>query len=170
MTKVYVGVGSNVGDRSGNVDLARFYLEKKGIQVKRTSPLYETEAICKGGGSGEKSAQPSPAQTMPKFLNGVFEIETDLLPEALREELEHVERLCGRNRKGDWQSRTMDLDILIYGDKVFDSQRLKVPHPAIEKRWFVLKPLADLAPDLVHPILKTTIKEILCNFSSIPPT
>jgi 2-amino-4-hydroxy-6-hydroxymethyldihydropteridine diphosphokinase len=156
----YIGVGSNIGDRYGQIDTAQFFLEKKGVMIKRVSPLYETEAVCK------------PGERQPKFINGVFEVETDLSSEALLDLLEGIERNMGRFRKGDWTPRTIDLDILFYGDQVVDSPRLKIPHLEITKRWFVLKPLADLAPDLVHPVLKKKIKELLeeiCNSSSIPP-
>lgn len=151
MPLVYIGVGSNIGDRYGQIDTARFFLEKKGITIKRVSPLYETEAVCK------------PGERQPKFINGVFEAETDLSPEALLDLLEQVERNMGRFRKGDWTPRTIDLDILFYGDRVVDSPRLKIPHPEIADRWFVLKPLSDLAPDLLHPVLKKTVKELLEN-------
>lgn len=149
MPLVYIGVGSNIGDRYGQIDTAQFFLEKKGITIKRVSPLYETEAVCK------------PGERQPKFINGVFEAETELSPEALLDLLEQVERNMGRFRKGDWTPRTIDLDILFYGDQVVDSPRLKIPHPEIASRWFVLKPLADLAPDLLHPVLKKTVGELL---------
>ena len=159
MNIVYIGIGSNLGDRWGNIQRAKWLLEgERGkVVVKRTSPLYETEALCR------------PGQTMPNFVNGVWEVETDLSPEALLQSLEVVEKLLGREGKGEWVSRPIDLDILFYSDQVFESQRLKIPHPESERRWFVLKPLSDLAPDLVHPISKKTIKEILCNFSSTRP-
>jgi 2-amino-4-hydroxy-6-hydroxymethyldihydropteridine diphosphokinase len=151
MVLVYIGVGSNIGDRYGQIDTAQFFLEKKGIAIKRVSPLYETEAVCK------------PGERQPKFINGVFEIETDLAPEPLLDLLEQVEKNMGRFRKGDWTPRTIDLDLLFYGDQVVDSPRLKIPHPEIARRWFVLKPLSDLAPDFLHPILKKTVKELLEN-------
>lgn len=149
MTVVYIGVGANTGDRQGNIEMAAVLLEKKGIRVTRVSPIYETEAVCK------------PGQRMPPFLNAAFEIETGLEPEALRELLEGVERAMGRYHKGGWQPRPIDLDILFYGDRVIDSERLKVPHPDAATRWFVLKPLSDIAPDLVHPVLKRTVRDLL---------
>ena len=153
MTVVYIGVGSNIGDRYGQIDTAQFFLEKKGITIKRVSPPYETEAVCK------------PGERQPKFINGVFEVETDLSPEALLDLLEGIERNVGRFHKGDWTPRTIDLDILFYGDQIIDSPRLKIPHPEIANRWFVLKPLSDLAPDFPHPLLKKTIRELLDKLS-----
>jgi len=156
----YVGVGSNLGNRQENIQKAQSLLNQKSIRVLRVSPFYETEALCR------------PAQTMPAFLNSVFEIETDLVPEDLLLQLEQVEKNMGRIKKGDWQPRTIDLDILLYGDQVISTDRLKIPHPEMEKRWFVLKPLSDLIPEFKHPnpMIGKTIKEILlCNFSSIQP-
>lgn len=157
MTLVYLGVGSNVGNRSKNIDQARDFLKSAGVPVRRTSPVYETEALCR------------PGQTMPAFLNAVFEIETLFPPDELLQKMEDVERAMGRDQKENWQPRIIDLDLLLYGDTVLDTETLKVPHPSLAQRWFVLKPLADLAPDLNHPVLKTTIKELLCNFLSIRP-
>ncbi len=157
MTLAYLGVGSNLGDRKKNIDEARVLLKKNGVMIKRISPLYETDAVVKGN------------QSMPEFLNGVFEIETKKEPMELLTLLEEVEKELGRRQKGDWGPRTIDLDLLFYGDSVIDSKRLQVPHPEIPNRWFVLKPLSDLAPDFVHPVLRKTIKElILCNSSSTP--
>lgn len=158
MPTVYIAVGSNLGDRYGNVDLARSLLEKRGVAVERLSPLYETSAECKTG------------QDAPDFVNGVFEVKTDLDPEALLEVLEEIERGMGRRSKGDWSPRPIDLDILLYGDRVISTDRLKIPHPEMSNRWFVMKPLADLAPDVVHPVLGKNIKEMLWNFSSTRPT
>ena len=158
MPTVYIAVGSNRGDRYGNIDHARSLLEKRGVAVERVSPLYETQAHCR------------PGQEAPPFINGVFEIKTDLDPEALLELLEGVERALGRQSKGDWAPRLIDLDILLYDNRVCSSARLQVPHPEMSNRWFVMKPLADLAPDVVHPVLGKTIKELLWNSSSTRPT
>jgi len=145
----YIGVGSNLGNREENILKARQLLHAKGIHILRTSPLYKTEALCR------------PGQTMPAFLNGVFEVETELAAKDLLSQLEQVEKNMGRIKKGDWQPRTIDLDILLYGDQVISTDRLKIPHPEMEKRWFVLKPLVDLAPCLTHPLSKKSIQNML---------
>ncbi len=147
--RVYIGVGSNQGRRIENINRAFQLLEENGEEVRRISPLYENAAVC------------LPGEEMPEFVNGVFELETGRSPENLLNLLEDLERELGREGKGDRRPRPIDLDILFYGDQVLESRRLKVPHPEIERRWFVLKPLADLAPDLVHPILGKPVKELL---------
>lgn len=146
---IYIGAGSNLGNRQENIQKARSFLNQKSMRVLRVSPLYETEALCR------------PGQTMPAFLNGVFEVETNLDPEELLSRLEQIEKSMGRIKKGDWQPRSIDLDILLYGDQVIFTDRLKIPHPGMDKRWFVLKPLSDLAPDLVHPVGHKSIQEMV---------
>lgn len=190
MKSIFIGVGSNLGDREKNIQTAGSLMEGRGIRVMRMSPIYETEALCRfenkvaagsdridsvrscqAGGSGEKLAKPSPdKKKMPSFLNAVFEIESELSPADLLTRLESIEGEMGREGKGDWKPRPIDLDILFYGDRVMESPRLRIPHPEIANRWFVLKPLSDLAPDWMHPISKKTIKELLCNSSSTQPT
>ena len=133
--KAYLGVGSNLGDRRGFIEQSRQKLEKNEVYVLRTSPLYETEALCK------------PGETMPAFINGVFEVETSLSPENLLGVLKNIEKEMGRESKGDWKPRPIDLDILLYGDLVIDTPDLKIPHPEIQKREFVLRPLKDLLGD-----------------------
>lgn len=160
MKSIFLGVGSNLGDREKNLDQARQKLEREGIRVCRTSPVYETEALCRFENK----------RKMPKFLNAVFELETNLMPDQLLEALEGIEKKMGRKQKGNWKPRPIDLDILFYGDQVVESPRLRIPHPEIANRWFVLKPLSDLAPDWMHPISKKTIKELLCNSLSTQPT
>ncbi len=150
MPLVYIGVGSNQGDLAQNLQRARDEISSRGIHVKRLSPFYSNPALCKPG---------QPPQ--PDFLNAVFELETSLSPEALLESLEKIERNFGRTQKGDWSARVIDLDILLYDDQLVDTGKLKVPHPHIENREFVLKPLADLAPDMMHPVLKKTIRDLL---------
>lgn len=155
MCLAYLGIGSNLGNRQKNIEKSKILLEAKKIRVLRTSPLYETEALCRLG------------QTMPDFLNGVFEVETFYVAEELLSKIEEVEKEMGRISKGDWASRVIDLDLLFYGSEIVNAPRLKIPHPEIENRWFVLKPLSDLIPEFKHPVIGKTIKEILCNFSSI---
>lgn len=150
MNLVYIGVGSNLGHRYENLNRAQQMLDERGIRIRRVSPFYETEAVVKSGQG-----------TMPQFLNGVFQAETDLKPEALLDQLEKVEQELGRKKKGDWNPRPIDLDLLFYGDAVLQTDRLKVPHPEIINRWFVLKPLADIAADLIHPLYQKKVRDLL---------
>lgn len=127
MIKAYIGLGSNLGDRQMYIDKA---VEMLGPCVKRISSIYETEPV------GIKDGD--------KFLNAVAEIETDMEPMDLLEFLEDIEKKLGRKEKGCYKSRTIDLDILLYGDKTIDNPRLKIPHPGLKDREFVGQPLAEL--------------------------
>jgi 2-amino-4-hydroxy-6-hydroxymethyldihydropteridine diphosphokinase len=132
--RCYIGIGSNLGDRRKNIDDALQKLRLTGgIEVKRVSPIYETDPV--GG----------PAQ--PKYLNGVIEIETSLEPRGLLLTLQDIENQLGRKRAVKNGPRTIDLDILMYGSKKIDEPDLKIPHPKMNEREFVQKPLKDL---LVH--------------------
>ena len=127
----YIGVGSNLGDRKANIDKAIGLVKlTKGITLKRVSSIYETKP--KGG----------PPQG--DFLNGVFEIETMLDPFKLLVELKNIEKHLGRKRKVKNSPRTIDLDILLFGDKKVDTKSLKIPHPRMHKREFVLRGLREL--------------------------
>ena len=155
MSKVYIAVGSNLGNRASLVKQAEDRLAGvSGIYFKKKSPLYETEPV--GG----------PEQG--KYLNGVWEIETSLEAKALLSELMEIEVSLGRVRVKTEKNepRPIDLDILFYGDKIIQSENLSVPHPRLHERWFVLKPLADLCPDFVHPKKKKTVREMLTKVSA----
>ncbi|QQR82041.1 MAG: 2-amino-4-hydroxy-6-hydroxymethyldihydropteridine diphosphokinase [Deltaproteobacteria bacterium] len=145
-----MAVGSNLGDRLQNIQTVQQKLNTSEIKVLRTSPFYETQALCR------------PDQDfMPDFLNGVFEVKTSLSPEALLNAIEKIERDMGRTSKSDWSPRVIDLDILFYGDQIIDTAHLQIPHPEIQNRWFVLKPLSDLIPDFKHPLLLKTVQQLL---------
>jgi len=127
----YIGIGSNLGDRHKNIRDAIEELRKtKGIEVKKISHIYETEPV--GG----------PEQ--PRYLNGAIGIETDLEPRQLLFATQHIENQLGRKRTEKDGSRTIDLDILTYGDIKIDEPDLKIPHPRMNEREFVLKPLRDI--------------------------
>ncbi|MFH1791508.1 MAG: 2-amino-4-hydroxy-6-hydroxymethyldihydropteridine diphosphokinase [Candidatus Omnitrophota bacterium] len=135
MAKVYIGIGSNLGQRNENIEFAIRELEKTGvIRVRKTSSIYETEPV--GG----------PPQG--RFLNGVMEIDTDLPPTMLLERLQDIESRMGRVRQEVDGPRIIDLDILLYDDQVFETPELTIPHPRMSRREFVLKGLREIAPDI----------------------
>ena len=147
-TKVYLGVGSNLGDRKANLAKARSLLQKfPATRFLRGSSIFETDPV--GG----------PPQG--KFLNAVWEVETALLPGELRKELQTIEARLGRKRGERNAPREIDLDILFYGDRIVEERELQIPHPRLHERAFVLLPLSELAPELEHRILKKTVKELL---------
>ncbi|MBI2501354.1 MAG: 2-amino-4-hydroxy-6-hydroxymethyldihydropteridine diphosphokinase [Deltaproteobacteria bacterium] len=146
MTITYIAVGSNLGNREKNIQAACRLMEQSGISIRHQSPLYKTESLTRN------------QETAPPYLNGVLEIETQLAPPELLATL--------RTAKRNWQPRTIDLDILFYGNEVIVTPNLKIPHPEIPKRWFVLRPMADLNQEWLHPVLKKSIKELLQNIPS----
>ena len=133
MTVAYVGLGANLGDREATIRAAVAQLPG----VVAVSPLRETDPVG--------------VTDQPQFLNGVAALETELPPRELLDVLLAVERGLGRERRERWGPRTIDLDLLLYGDEVIDEDGLTVPHPRLRERRFVLEPLADLAPKLVVP-------------------
>ena len=153
MTIVYIAAGSNLGNRETYLSFAREALTKTpGVRFLRASQVYET--LPQGG----------PPQG--KFLNAVWEIQTSLLPRELLEKLLAIEKNFGRERKIKNGPRTIDLDIIFYGDLAIDQDDLTIPHPRLSERWFVLKPLWDLASDFVHPISGKSVCELLDEFSA----
>ncbi len=143
---VYLSLGSNIGDRARNLQAALDRLAAPDLRVMRTSPAYETEPV-------EYTAQ-------RWFLNLVVEAGTELLPMQLLLRIGRVERALGRVRTVPKGPRTIDIDILFYGRTIVRSASLEIPHPRMAERRFVLEPLADLAPDLRHPVTRKTIREI----------
>ena len=139
MTRAYVGLGANLGNLARTLRAAVDALAaEEGIEVVSVSTLRETEPV----GVGEQ----------PRFLNGAAELETTLTARELLDRLLAVEQRFGRVRiPGGHGPRTLDLDLLLYGDEVIDEQGLTVPHPRLHERRFVLEPLAELAPGLVVP-------------------
>lgn len=136
--RCYIGIGSNLGDPPRQVNLALLAL----AQIPQTQLLYRSPwYVSKAVGPGEQ----------PDYLNGVIELETRLDPETLLQHLQHIETAQGRERSIRWGPRSLDLDILLYGDHCLHTPTLQVPHPRIRERTFVLAPLADLNPELRLP-------------------
>jgi len=146
--KGYVALGSNVGDREKHLNEAiRLMGEAAAVDVLRVSSFSNTKAV--GG----------PPQA--DYLNAAAEIETSLAPRRLLAELQKIEKRLGRKRTARWGPRTIDLDILLMGDMVVDEPDLKIPHPLMHERRFVLEPLCELAPGVLHPVLHRTAAELL---------
>jgi len=149
MTTVYLGLGSNLGDRRRNLEAALDALRAHPqIAVSAVSSFLETDPV--GGPAGQG-----------KFLNAAAGIETDLAPEALLEELKRIERALGRTPGPRWGPREIDLDILLYGDTILETGTLVIPHPRMRERRFVLEPLAEIAPDVRDPVTGGTVRKLL---------
>jgi 2-amino-4-hydroxy-6-hydroxymethyldihydropteridine diphosphokinase len=146
-TRTYLSLGSNVGDREGNLRKAIGRLS-----VLRISPIYETE--------------PVDHTDQPWFLNLVVEAETELSPHELLATTSRIEQELGRVHDFPKGPRTIDIDILLFGDQIVNTPDLQIPHPRMAERRFVLAPLADLAPDLQHPLTHLTVREML---AAAPP-
>ncbi len=134
LTTAYLALGSNVGERLEQMRFALKLLGAEGVAIVAASPVYQNRAIGMG------DADP--------FLNAVVEVQTELGPEALLDVCLAVENKLGRVRTGGWSPRTIDIDVLIFGQTDIDTERLQLPHPRIAERDFVLRPLADIAPEL----------------------
>jgi len=143
---VYISLGSNVGDRSANLRGTTERLGEVGL-VKAKSGFYETE--------------PVELRDQPWFLNSVVALDTNLTPVELLKKVLAIEHEMGRIRTRDKGPRSIDIDILLFGDQLIEERGLKIPHPAMHQRRFVLEPLAEIAPEVVHPQLRKTARELL---------
>ncbi len=147
----YIALGSNLGDRAATIEAARQAMHRPpAIRTVRCSQLIETDPIGIPG--------------QGPYLNGVTEVSTTLRPEPLLELLLSIERSLGRVRSQTderWGPRIIDLDLILYADRIIELPGLSIPHPRMHERRFVLEPLARIAPDAVHPVLKATASQLL---------
>jgi 2-amino-4-hydroxy-6-hydroxymethyldihydropteridine diphosphokinase len=145
----YIALGANLGDREQNLRVALRELNATpGCEVVRVSDFLENAAV---GGPSDS----------PPFLNAAAELSTTLDPHPLLERLLEIEKMLGRDRREKWFPRTVDLDLLLYGNQIINTPDLTVPHPLMHTRRFVLQPLAEIAPNLVHPTLHLPIHQLL---------
>ncbi len=150
---VYLGLGANLGRRRRCIERALAAIEElPKTEVAATSDLYETKARF--------------VEDQPDFLNACALVHTALEPQALLDALLAIEHAMGRVRTVDKGPRVIDLDILLYGDRVIDDEGLSIPHPGLDKRRFVLRPLVDIGADIVHPVSGQTIKQLLEQLST----
>jgi 2-amino-4-hydroxy-6-hydroxymethyldihydropteridine diphosphokinase len=154
--KTYIGLGSNLGEREAQIRLALDDLARlPSSRLVRASSLYDSEPV------GEVD--------QPNFLNAVAECDTELTARQLLWNLQLIERRLGRTRTRRWGPRTIDLDLLLYGPLVVDEPDLQIPHPELTRRSFVLVPLVELDPMLVHPITGETLLSHLSTLKTRPP-
>ena len=148
----YLALGSNLGDKEANLRRALELVQQRGVEVVKTSSF-----IC---------TEPYGVTDQPQFLNGVCEVRTSLEPLELLQTLLEIEQEMGRVRLRHWGERNIDLDLLLYEDVVMDTPELILPHPDMQDRDFVLLPLAEIAPEIIHPTLQKTISELVICLSA----
>ena len=149
MSVSYIGIGSNLGNRQENCFRAVEILEKRGIKVQKRSSLYETE--------------PWGVKDQPRFINMVVQIETTLEPNDLLRVLKDIEKEIGRQDSFRWGPRMIDLDILLFNALVLNEENLQIPHPYLHEREFVLRPLSEIAPNVIHPVFHMSIDKLTQN-------
>ncbi len=147
MPRAYLSIGSNLGDRINYINKAIEKLKQNNIKIIKSSNIIETE--------------PYGYKEQGKFLNMAVEIDSDLEPFELMKLISRIESELGRIRTVRWGPRVIDIDIIFYDSLIINEPDLKIPHPDMQNRLFVLKPLQEIAPDFVHPVLNKTITELL---------
>ena len=152
MSIAYIALGSNLGNRKQNILTAVNYMEQSGLKVLALSSLIETE--------------PYGVKDQPLFINAAVKIETALAASDLLKALLAIESMMGRVRKRHWGERNIDLDLLLYDNLATKDSELTLPHPDMQNRLFVLAPLAEIAGDVIHPVFKITINNMLDNLMS----
>jgi len=150
---IFLGLGSNIGQREENIKKALDYLDNHPfISVKDKSSFIETKAVVK--------------VSQPDFINAVCKISTILSPIELLYETQQVEKKLGRKEKGNQEPRTIDIDILFYGNRVITQENLTIPHALVHTRMFTLGPLNEIAPNFIHPLLNQSISTLLENIAT----
>ena len=148
MTKVYIGLGSNLGNREENL-------------VSAISRIDAYDELCIISKSGFHETKPVGGPPQPDYVNCVIELETEIEPQTLLGMFKKIEIELGRKSGVRWGPRIIDLDILLYGDRVVNDHNLKIPHERMHERIFVLEPLCEISPDITHPVLRKNISELL---------
>lgn len=149
MSVVYLGLGSNIGNRKDNCLMAISLLEENGLKITKRSAMHETE--------------PWGVRDQPGFINMVVETKTDIVPRELLALIKKIEYDMGRRPAKKWGPRVIDIDILLYDDLIMREDDLSIPHPLMHERAFVLKPLSEVAPERMHPVLRKTVRQLLDN-------
>lgn len=147
MSIAYIALGSNLGDKEANLRQALKMLLVKGLQIRSVSSFFKTE--------------PYGVTDQPEFINAVACVKTDLAPEKLLKLLLDTELEMGRVRLRHWGERNIDLDLLLYDDLIYYSEKLVLPHPDMQNRLFVLQTLSEIAADKIHPVYKKSIQNLL---------
>ena len=147
--QTFLSIGSNLGDRFENLRQAQSYIASEIGHIARASSVYVTQAWG--------------VRDQPDFLNQALEVKTELTPEKMLEKIQRIEKQMGRIKTEKWSKRLIDIDILFYNQDIIQTENLTIPHPFLHERNFVLAPLAEIAPDFLHPIFQISILELYQN-------